>query len=649
MSSRAAQRNGIRVTLALLLGSLFTVAGMPTAQAITPPIQCAAGKMPLRFNGKWHCVPAAPSTVTGVLNSLAESLSSPSLLSEAGAKGGAVALDQDHRSVLRTFYAQVLLKAWAVSPPAIGHPKKVVTFSFPGGKFDGFPVRASETLRPPTAGAFGSPRSTSFAIALQGKLPSATEAGATARTSGSDWVKVNDNTSVRSDQCPNSDGVLHIDAKGSDVVTFSVNGNVSQVTGTVESATTVFVDDHANVYMPIEQKWHATFSPDTGFRADAQQWHYGSGQDVSVMTVTDHGAPVPFAVNTFVDLNPLGERVQSATNRALQQAKTYWESGKCLDASFSPSAPDPLKPNQQLQERVTIRRRDNQNPVAKATLTPTVSPGGSVTPSKAVTDSSGNVTFTITAPGSVQNPLILHVQGVSRQGVVKGDLPICMESATAPLQSRTTTASGDVCTPPQPFFRVESWSSTETAVGSEDSLMCDTFGVDDQAKGTLDVGTSLPTPQASAPADNTLTSLGGHIFMDGVHETFSNYTAHNCSFDSQTGQEVPCDHTLPDHTVTDLQDGIGLTPSGSSVTVTWPLIGANLGGVDELCAVFFGNNVSFAEMQGTAPLATFQTPGEHTLTFSGSKHFTEDSLHQPASIDYTWSFTITFEVVSTHG
>jgi hypothetical protein len=262
-------------------------------------------------------------------------------------------------------------------------------------------------------------------------------------------------------------------------------------------------------------------------------------------------------------------------------------------------------------------------------------------------------TLTVTAPSEPQT-FRLHVEGVSNQGTVKGNLFICMESAPPVPSVRSESAGSEpTCGPPQPYFRVISFSSSETASGSEDSLICDVFGVADQASGTLNADDSLPQPQTTAPPTNTLTTSGGffqgEIKADDTELTFLNYKTHNCSI-GPDGNEAPCDNTIPDRTAHQ-PDGVSLTgPQGANVKVIWPLVGANIGAVDDRCSVFFWNTFTTLEDTETSvPLTTFQTPGQHTITFSGSHHFGTDALGNAASIEYSWSFSLTFEVVDAPG
>src|SRR5207253_8289058 len=138
---------------------------------------------------------------------------------------------------------------------------------------------------------------------------------------------------------------------------------------------------------------------------------------------------------------------------------------------------------------------------------------------------------------------------------------------------------------------------------------------------------------ASAPATNTLTTSGGffdgEILADGTTLAFSNYKTHNCSVDSNFN-EVPCDNTIPDKTATQ-PDGVSFAgPQGANVKVIWPLIGANIGAVDDKCSVFFWNTfTSLQDTETSVPLTTFQTLGQHTITFSGSHHFDKDALGNP--------------------
>jgi hypothetical protein len=194
-----------------------------------------------------------------------------------------------------------------------------------------------------------------------------------------------------------------------------------------------------------------------------------------------------------------------------------------------------------------------------------------------------------------------------------------------------------------------SWTSAEESSGSEDSSVCESFHVNDQATGTYDRDTTLPTPETTASAGNTLTDRGGRIWSSAVKWTDSNYTTHNCDSDPDTGEEVPCDYSAQDTTGT-WTDGVGLeAPSGGNVMVEWPSLGAMIGAVGDPCGVLFSRSLSFEEKRTSVPLTTFQSPGEHSISFSGSRHFTQDDNGDPASIDYTWSFTLTFETLYAPG
>jgi hypothetical protein len=628
------------------------------AATVAAALSCPVGTVPVKINGTPRCIPRPSSTTTGALAAMAGALTSSSNLRAMGARTPATAMVGHHASTLRSFVDTVLTRAGRIKAPAVGDPRKVVKISFPGGEFQGFGARAIETLRPPVAGESGSPRATALAIAFAGALPKLA-----IRSDADHWVKVSDGLSVRVDLCPSRSGQIFADVTATDVVVTDVGGGVQSFPILVRGSTEVFVDDAAEPTEPFELGFEITAPKNTVVRAVGRLMPSGA-QKVALdsFVITRNGRRLPWTDETDGYVRTTSSVVARAANAlmsAIASSESYWKAGDCLDASFSPSGPV-MRPNDTEDIKVTVRRRDSQNTVRGATLTPTLSPAGSVEPHSAITDTSGGATFGVTAPSTVQT-LILHVKGVSRQGVVKGNLAICMQPAVqAPASSNAPRARTDpACQPPQPFFRVVSWSSTETASGTDDPQFdfCTSQGGSSFApSGTLDMGATLPTAQSAAPADNTLTTSGGffqgQIQSDGVKTTFSNYTTHHCKFD-QSLNIVACDNAIPDKDAPLASDGVSLNGAqGANVKVVWPLKGANIGAVDDACSVFFWNDgadLALEDTETSVPLTTFQTPGEHTITFSGSKHFTRDELGNPASIDYQWDFSLTFEVVFTNG
>lgn len=50
----------------------------------------------------------------------------------------------------------------------------------------------------------------------------------------------------------------------------------------------------------------------------------------------------------------------------------------------------------------------------------------------------------------------------------------------------------------------------------------------------------------------------------------------------------------------------------------------------------------FDALQDSEPVATFTSKDEMTLTFKGKEHLNTDLLGQPADIDQSWTYSITF-------
>ena len=117
---------------------------------------------------------------------------------------------------------------------------------------------------------------------------------------------------------------------------------------------------------------------------------------------------------------------------------------------------------------------------------------------------------------------------------------------------------------------------------------------------------------------------------------------------------VPCEAQAPDQTPTPggvWPIGFSIAPTfkDSSVKLVWgvqdPEVGfVSGGGTDPFvfCLVNIAGSLQLSDVTQTVPLSRFTQDGPVTLTFSRQLHSGRTNLGRPASIDYSWSFTLTF-------
>lgn len=108
---------------------------------------------------------------------------------------------------------------------------------------------------------------------------------------------------------------------------------------------------------------------------------------------------------------------------------------------------------------------------------------------------------------------------------------------------------------------------------------------------------------------------------------------------------------------------VGGTPESGKVKISWsfpdPSVGYVSGGSprgeggwagEDACFIFsLQQSLGLSDREETVPLATFLSGASFTLSSSGNRHFDRDLLGQPASIDYSWSVSLTLKRVDRDG
>jgi hypothetical protein len=208
-------------------------------------------------------------------------------------------------------------------------------------------------------------------------------------------------------------------------------------------------------------------------------------------------------------------------------------------------------------------------------------------------------------------------------------------------------------------YKILNVSFSTHASGTQTGDVCSLGGL--SSSGTRDfsgVMTAQPSPLVSKLEADNSGNLQGKI-QATTSAKWTNDLVHSCKFDSN-GDLVACDIVAPDHTPQ--PDGtwpvtyaIDFQPKSATLTGHWgindPDIGWVSGGPDPNgCSVFgFGFAFPYAETAQSRPLTTFTNTGPQTISFSGSKHFELSQLGLTQTLDYSWSFSVTFVRVDENG
>ena len=116
---------------------------------------------------------------------------------------------------------------------------------------------------------------------------------------------------------------------------------------------------------------------------------------------------------------------------------------------------------------------------------------------------------------------------------------------------------------------------------------------------------------------------------------------------------VPCTYHAPD--TTPRPDGTWTTgfsiraPSSQAnetATLNWAIPDPEIGYIDagnDECYTSFAQFLSLSDEQTKVPLSKLLSSDPQTYTISGTRHWPTTSLGYPASIDYSWTYSITLQ------
>ncbi|HEX6680497.1 MAG TPA: hypothetical protein VF063_07625, partial [Gaiellaceae bacterium] len=322
--------------------------------------------------------------------------------------------------------------------------------------------------------------------------------------------------------------------------------------------------------------------------------------------------------------------VEAKTRSIFEAAETQWKTpNRCVD--MKSDVPAELVPGQSVNVHVsaTSKRGDPAaNLRSYAHYVPYKSAGLTVDPfAPASPDENMASDFKVTPPSQPwpdSSPERLRIILFSTGGI--GEIDTDFKAQTLPFRYRVLHAAYSV-----------------KSSGSMPGGLCASFG------GTS--GTTALTGESSGdpledPA-NKIDGIGGALFgqiygqvRDGITQVLQ-----GCELNSQA-QKIPCSMSgssqLPNTRATGFNIAVP-DPKSGTATVHWLILSPGIGGPTLPCDVMIWAPVPYDKSTVTVPMSTFLSKEPQTLTFSDSMHSDQDGLGKPASIDYTWSYSVTFQ------
>ena len=480
-------------------------------------------------------------------------------------------------------------------------------------------------------------------------------------------VKVDAYTDVFVKQCPDANGIVPGDLKGRYAITASAELHGKHLTKQVTVSYEGKLEGHVLENGRIKDfDYHSTASlevkgeitngaekllaraPTQVFRVRFDVAHidpHNPFVDSDAKNIYFNGRGPRGNRTEYADtLLNLGKIVHTAVlvfvpERYLDAEKHWYDNAACLTVDWSPPSGQKLSGGQSLQVDGRVKSTVDQSEVP-IHLKASADYGASVSPTEADTAPPSPAQFTFTAPPKLQDlQPDFRVEGVSKRGRVEGRWDAVLE-------------------PPCCTYKILNASFSTHASGSQTGDVCSLGGL--TSTGTRDftgVMTTQPTPPVSKLELDQFGNVRGQILAT-TSAKWTNDAIHTCKFDAN-GNLVPCDFVAPDHSPTSgtwpVEYAIDFQPKSATLSGHWAVLGGSIGwvagppvGTD--CAIFgIGFDLDYADTAQTQPLATFTDLGPHTISFSGSKHFESSALGLTQTLDYSWSYSITFIRVDENG
>jgi hypothetical protein len=229
------------------------------------------------------------------------------------------------------------------------------------------------------------------------------------------------------------------------------------------------------------------------------------------------------------------------------------------------------------------------------------------------------------------------IADVSSGGVIKpADQPTLTAESTCALR-----------------YKVLSLSHSTRARGSMNNFLCDSVG---PVSGTRNYDASLTAPDVTISElrkNQDLGTVDGAISVK-TPARWTNQVSNGCKFDETSAHLVACTFNGPDESPTpDGKSTEGFSVHGKlsdpTLQLTWFISDPEVGYIDDPCNVHIWAPLPLGADQANVPTDTLTKPGPITLTFNASKHLDHDGLGTPASIDYSWTYSMTIQRVDKSG